>query len=105
MDVELAGGAAVDPRLGSQLLADIAGKGVARVRGGEGERERVAVAVVGEAHGQGGAGGVEVDAAGAAVVREPGAAVAAGVAVELALRVDRLRVECERVFLVEGVLD
>lgn len=103
--VELAGGAAVEPRLRPELLADVAGEGVAGVRGGEGEGEGVEVEAVGEFDRQGGAGGVEVDAAGAAVVGEASAAVAAGVAVEESLRVDRLRVEREAVLLVEGVAD
>ena len=105
MDVEFAGGAAVEPRLRPKLLAYIAGEGVSLVGRGEGEGEGVVVEAVGEAEREGSAGGVEINAAGAAVVGEGVAVVAAGVAVEEALGVDGLRVEGEGVLVVEGVRD
>lgn len=105
MDVKFAGGAAVNPCLGGDPLANIARKRVPRIWRGESEYERVVVGLVVELHWQVCTSSMKINAARPAMIRKSATLVSAGVAAEEAFRVNGLRVEGESVLPIEGVVD
>ena len=82
MGIEIAQTAPVQPVVGPGAAADVAREALVVVRWREDEAEAVVVGVVREREGRGGAGDVEIEAAGLAVVGEAVAVVAAGIAAE-----------------------
>lgn len=103
--VELADGAAVEPVVGAEAGAYVAREALVVVGGEEGEAELVVVGRVHHVQGHLGAQGMQVHVARSAVVREPVAAPATRVAVEVAFRVGGAGEEGERVRRVGGVVD